>query len=105
MPTIKIIKRDKQMVEIEAIAGQTLMQNLRDGGVEEVLALCGGCCSCATCHVYVAEALWGTLPAVSDNENDLLDGSDHRTPSSRLSCQLTVTEAWEGAVITVAPED
>jgi 2Fe-2S ferredoxin len=81
------------------------MEALRDAGIDELLALCGGCCSCATCHVRVSQPFSDKLPAMSDDENDLLDSSEHRTDRSRLSCQLLVTDALEGLEVEIAPED
>ena len=81
------------------------MEAMRDAGIDELLALCGGCCSCATCHVYVEPSTAALLPLMSDDENDLLDSSDHRTAQSRLSCQLVLTDAMDGLKVAVAPED
>jgi 2Fe-2S ferredoxin len=102
---VQIILTDRAGVErlLEAEAGLSLMEAIRDNGVDELLALCGGCCSCATCHVYIDDS--EMLPALSDDENDLLDSSDHRTERSRLSCQLSLTPAMDGLKVTVAPED
>ena len=91
--------------EIEASEGTSLMEALRDNGMDELLALCGGCCSCATCHVYIDPAFAGALQPLSEDENDLLDSSDHRTELSRLSCQVPVNAALEGLRVTIAPED
>jgi 2Fe-2S ferredoxin len=81
------------------------MEIIRDSGFDELLALCGGCCSCATCHVYADPSFAGALPAMSEDENDLLDSSDHRTGESRLSCQIAFSEALDGLRVTIAPED
>jgi 2Fe-2S ferredoxin len=81
------------------------MELIRDSGMDELLALCGGCCSCATCHVIIDDASAAKLPAMSDDENDLLDSSDHRTANSRLSCQVNVTPDLDGMSVTIAPED
>jgi 2Fe-2S ferredoxin len=81
------------------------MEVIRDEGFDELLALCGGCCSCATCHVYIDPAFAGALPAMSEDENDLLDSSDNRNETSRLSCQVPVTADLEGLKVTIAPED
>jgi 2Fe-2S ferredoxin len=81
------------------------MEALRDAGVEELLAICGGCLSCATCQIYVDESATGQLPEMSEDESDLLDSSEHRQPNSRLSCQIPVTDEMEGLRIQVAPED
>jgi 2Fe-2S ferredoxin len=91
---------------LEARPGQTVMEVIRDAGFDELLALCGGCCSCATCHVHVEEGEGAeTLAPMSDDENDLLDSSDHRNDRSRLSCQLQITDALDGLRVRIAPED
>jgi 2Fe-2S ferredoxin len=54
------------------------MEVIRDNGFDELLALCGGCCSCATCHVHIDPAYMDKLSPISDDESDLLDSSDHR---------------------------
>jgi len=74
-------------------------------GFDDLLALCGGCCSCATCHVLVAEEQLSLLPAMSPDEDDLLESSDHRQANSRLSCQLEISDALDGLKVTIAPED
>jgi 2Fe-2S ferredoxin len=82
------------------------MQNIRDAGVEELQAICGGSLSCATCHVYVDRVPAGAeLPARSADEEDLLDASDYLKPNSRLSCQLVCHTALDGIRVTIAPED
>jgi 2Fe-2S ferredoxin len=103
MAKLVVVTRKGEEREIEATTGLSVMEVLRDGGVDEVLALCGGCCSCATCHVYVDSDV--ELPAMSQDEDDLLDSSDHRNERSRLSCQLPFTAAMDGVRVTVAPED
>jgi ferredoxin len=106
MPSLVITTRDKNSRKINVDAGVSLMQALRDNGVDDILALCGGCCSCATCHVFIEdEAVLAKLPPMSGYENDLLDGSTHRQPNSRLSCQLPTAELPDGLHVTVAPED
>ena len=92
--------------EIEARDRLAVMEVIRDNGFDELLALCGGCCSCATCHVHVDPAFADKLPPMSEDENDLLDSSDHRNEQSRLSCQLPISAAeLDGLRVTVAPED
>jgi len=81
------------------------MENIRDNGFDELLALCGGCCSCATCHVHVDPAFADRLEPMSEDENDLLDSSDHRNETSRLSCQIQMTDALDGLKVTIAEED
>jgi 2Fe-2S ferredoxin len=104
MAKLVVVTRKGEEREIEATTGLSVMEVLRDGGIDEVLALCGGCCSCATCHVYV-DGHEADLPPMSQDEDDLLDSSDHRNERSRLSCQLPFTAAMDGVRVTVAPED
>ena len=90
----------------EGREGLSLMQNIRNAGIEELQAICGGSLSCGTCHVYVESLPVGTeLPARSPDEADLLDGSDYLKPNSRLSCQLLCGPALDGIQVTIAPED
>ena len=105
MTKLVIVNRAGAESEIEVTDGITVMEAIRDNGFDELLALCGGCCSCATCHVYVDDSFAGKLPAISEDESDLLDSSDHRNASSRLSCQLTVPPAIDGLRVKIAPED
>lgn len=105
MPQIIVINQSGEESTVEAAEGRTLMETIRDSGFDELLALCGGCCSCATCHVHIDPAFADKLPAMSEDENDLLDSSDHRNQYSRLSCQVPVTSVLEGAKITIAQED
>jgi len=105
MPQIIVVNHSGNEANVEATEGRTLMEVIRDGGFDELLALCGGCCSCATCHVYIDPDYMDKLPKMSEDENDLLDSSDHRSAYSRLSCQVPVTGALEGLRVTIAPED
>lgn len=105
MPRLTIVTRDGNERTVEARVGWSVMENIRDNGFDELLALCGGCCSCATCHVHVDELWAGRLKPRGDDEEDLLDTSDHKVATSRLSCQLLFTEALDGLRVTIAPED
>jgi 2Fe-2S ferredoxin len=105
MPKLIVVKRDGTEAVIDAQAGSSVMEAIRDAGIDELLALCGGCCSCATCQVYVDGQLADRLPPITDDESDLLDSSDHRTERSRLSCQLIYSEDLDGLRVTIAPED
>lgn len=100
-----VTKRDGSEHSVEAATEISVMEVIRDAGFDELLALCGGCCSCATCHVYVDTGFADQLPAITADEDDLLDSSDHRQSNSRLSCQITFTAALDGLRVTIAPED
>lgn len=105
MPSLKVVERDGSSRIVEGDAGISVMEVIRDNGFDELLALCGGCCSCATCHVFVGNAHADKLPPMSADENDLLDSSDHRRPTSRLSCQIPMSDDLDGMEVTIAPED
>jgi 2Fe-2S ferredoxin len=105
MPQITVVNQAGEESSVDAPEGRTLMEVIRDNGFDELLALCGGCCSCATCHVHIDPAFNDKLPTMSEDENDLLDSSDHRDENSRLSCQIPITGALEGMKVTIAQED
>ena len=105
MPSLTVVERDGSSRTVDGEVGVSVMEVIRDHGFDALLALCGGCCSCATCHVFVDAAFADRLPAMSGDENDLLDSSDHRRPHSRLSCQIPMADDLDGMVVTIAPED
>jgi 2Fe-2S ferredoxin len=105
MAKLNILTRGGDERIVEGRIGWSVMENIRDNGFDELLALCGGCCSCATCHVHVDEAWVDALPPMGADEDDLLDSSDHRRPNSRLSCQIPYSEALDGLTVRIAPED
>ncbi|MEL6874627.1 MAG: 2Fe-2S iron-sulfur cluster-binding protein [Pseudomonadota bacterium] len=105
MPTIMVTGRSGEEKAVTVDNGINVMEAIRDNGFDELLALCGGCCSCATCHVHVDPDWKDKLPAMSEDEDDLLESSDHRDEHSRLSCQIEVTDALDGLKVTIAEED
>ena len=105
MPKLIVVNREGEETEVEAGNGLTVMEVIRDNGFDELLALCGGCCSCATCHVHVSPDFQGKLPEMSEDEDDLLDSSDHRDETSRLSCQIPFTDELDGLKVRIAEED
>ncbi len=105
MPRLVVTNRAGETSEISVEEGLTVMEAIRDNGFDELLALCGGCCSCATCHIYVDPAFADKITAISEDEDDLLESSDHRGETSRLSCQVPFTAELDGLHVTIAPED
>lgn len=105
MPKLIVETRAGEVREVEADAGLTVMEVIRDNGFDELLALCGGCCSCATCHVHVDPAFRDRLPKMSTDEDDLLESSDDRDENSRLSCQIPFTAILDGLKVKIAQED
>ena len=105
MAQIVVTTREGEARTLPAEAGLSVMEIIRNNDVDELLALCGGACACATCHVYVDEAFRDRLPPMSADENDLLDSSTHRAAGSRLSCQIPFGPTLDGLAVTIAPED
>lgn len=105
MAKLTVVTREGQESAIEVENGLSVMEAIRDSGFDELLALCGGCCSCATCHVYVDEEWADKLPPITEDESDLLDSSDHRKSTSRLSCQIKLGSDTDGLRVVIAPED
>lgn len=105
MPQLTIVNRSGAETTVEGEAGLSVMEVIRDAGFDELLALCGGSCSCATCHVHVDEAWMDRVGPANADEDDLLDSSDHRRANSRLSCQIKFDDALDGLKVAIAPED
>ena len=105
MPKLIVVNRAGEETTVEADSGLTVMEVIRDNGFDELLSLCGGCCSCATCHIHFDAAFADKMPAMSEDEDDLLESSDHRNETSRLSCQIPFTDDLDGLKVTIAEED
>lgn len=101
---IRVTDRGGTNHEVDGQAGLKLMEVLRelDYGVE---AVCGGMCSCATCHVYVDAGWIDRLTPREDEEDDLLDSLEGRRTNSRLSCQIELSDEHDGLAVTIAPEE
>ena len=104
MPLLKVIDRDGKEHEVESRAGIKVMETLRelDYGVA---AICGGMCSCATCHIYIDEAWAAKLPAPMSDERELLSELAQYKPNSRLSCQVEINDALTGLRVSIAPDE
>ena len=103
MPKLIIKDRSGKKSEIEYDSNFTLMENLRDNGYE-IEASCGGCCACATCHVYVDEKWAKSLNGMDDDEESMLDQAFDVKENSRLSCQIKLSEELDGLEIEIAPD-
>lgn len=104
MPLLRVVDRDGLEHEVEAKSGLKVMETLRelDYGVA---AICGGMCSCATCHVYVDPEWLSRIPAAMSDEKELLAELSHHETHSRLSCQIEFTDALAGLKVTIAPDE
>jgi ferredoxin, 2Fe-2S len=105
MAIIVATDRAGKVHRIEAQTGISVMLNLKDVGGLDVAAICGGSCSCATCHVYVDAAWLARLEPQEPGERELVEDTFYPKPNSRLSCQIEFTAALDGLAVTLAPED
>lgn len=103
MPKLIITKADGETQEFDVANGATVMEVARDEmmGVE---GTCGGCLSCATCHVVIDEEWFAKTGDVSEDEDEMLDMAAERTPTSRLGCQIEMSDALDGLKISVPEE-
>ena len=102
MTTIHYILKDGSTRSVEAKPGASVMETAIRHNIRGIDAECGGSCSCATCHVYVADDFLAKLTPPDEMEDELLDGTaSERAPNSRLSCQITVTADLDGLTVRV----
>ncbi|WNM31840.1 2Fe-2S iron-sulfur cluster-binding protein [Streptomyces sp. Li-HN-5-11] len=105
MPTVIFQLPDGTERKVTAESGTALMQAAVSNGVEGIVAECGGNASCATCHVYVADAQCELVGPPNDVEDEMLDfTAAERRPTSRLSCQIQLSDALDGLVVHVPEE-
>ena len=104
MARIHVTDRAGESQVVEGRVGASVMETLRelDNGVE---ALCGGMCSCATCHSFIDSSWRDRLPPRSDEEDELLSELEHVQDNSRLTCQLQFSDELDGLTLTIAPEE
>lgn len=101
--TMKIFLIDKTGKEhaLDAPPGWRIMEIIRDHGFP-IKAECGGACACATCHAYVDKAWLDKIPAMSKEEDLMLDDAFHRRENSRLSCQIIMAAELDGLRVFLA---
>ena len=101
----KIIVKDREgnVQELSADIGLTLMEIIRDAGMD-IEAACGGCCACATCHLYVDKDWFSKLSAMEDDEESMLDQAFNLKVNSRLGCQIEFNDGLDGIKVELAPE-
>ena len=105
MVKLVVTDKDGRDVEVDARTGLSIMENIRQLP-RSVEAICGGLCSCATCHVFVEREWMERLPPRRYEERLMLSSSRHfDTARSRLSCQIKVTEELDGLRLAVAPDE
>ncbi|CUH80627.1 2Fe-2S iron-sulfur cluster-binding protein [Tropicibacter naphthalenivorans] len=102
MIDITFIQPDGSQKTVAAKAGHTIMETAQAHGIDGVIAECGGSMACATCHVFLDDIALTAAGPASDSEDDMLEfAATPRADNSRLSCQVTVTDALNGAQITI----
>lgn len=101
MTKLTIVAFDGTRYDLDAANGSTVMENAVRNSVPGVEAECGGACACATCHVYVEDAWAERVGPPSPMEEDMLDFAYEVKPTSRLSCQIKVTDELDGLVVNV----
>ena len=102
MPTITFAQPDGTEQTLQVADGTTLMRAAVSNSVDGIVGECGGQAMCATCHVYVRPGYAGNLPALSEDEDEMLDCTTaERTDLSRLGCQISVGPALVSIVVDV----
>jgi 2Fe-2S ferredoxin len=101
MPKITYIPVEGAPIETDAMTQMTLMEVALIHSVPGVIGMCGGICSCGTCHLHIAEDWISRLPPPSQEEKEMVEALEHSAPASRLGCQVTVTEDMDGLVVRV----
>jgi 2Fe-2S ferredoxin len=104
MAELRVIDRDGTEHVVDARTGLSIMETLRELEYG-VAAICGGMCSCATCHVFIDPAWLDKLPRQQSDEQEIISELTHRKDNSRLSCQIPMTDALAGLKLTVAPDE
>ena len=100
---IKVTDRDGNKHELEGDSNSTLMEILRDAGLD-IEAACGGCCACATCHVYINDKWFEKINVRDDDEESMLDQAFDVKNTSRLSCQISLSEELDGIELELDPQ-
>jgi 2Fe-2S ferredoxin len=105
MPKVVFITLDGAQRVVDANTGESVMAAAVRNGIPGIIGECGGNCSCATCHVYVDDDFAASVGGAKDMEDDLLDlGVADRRETSRLSCQIAVTDELDGLTVHIPAE-
>lgn len=106
MNNIVVIGIDQAFKDIEYNDGDNLMEVLRDADYDEIAAMCGGCCSCATCHVHIDnQAAFKVDPVEEDEEMVLEMADEYNVQTSRLSCQINLSDQQQGMVVKIVESE
>ncbi len=99
MGSITFVEHDGTQHEVDLEAGKSLMQIAMDNGIPGIDADCGGACACGTCHVVVDSQWVSITGSASDAELQMIDLNPEKSKTSRLSCQIKVSDAMNGLVV------
>jgi 2Fe-2S ferredoxin len=99
MPTITFVYPDGTRKTVDAPVGLSVLEIAHKNDIYELEGSCGGSCACATCHVVVDEKDFGKLNAPTEQEEDMLDMAFNVKKTSRLGCQIKMTEELDGLVL------
>tara|TARA_B100000401_G_C52349272_1_gene504904 strand:+ start:46 stop:357 length:312 start_codon:yes stop_codon:yes gene_type:complete len=101
----KIVVKDRlgKNYNLPANPGSTIMEIIRDAGLD-IEAACGGCCACATCHIYVDNEWLSKLNPKDEDEESMLDQAFEIKENSRLGCQIEFDEDLNGIIVELAPD-
>lgn len=106
MAKISVVDTDGEQQDIEIVANLSLMELLREAGYESIQAMCGGCCSCATCHVHIESLTEQGLDTIEEDEELLIIEADgYDVQRSRLSCQVELGEQHDGLLVRIVESD
>ena len=105
MPRITYVTSDGKRHEVEVEKGYSVMEGAINNNIQGIVAECGGACACATCHSYIDEGWLDKIPPMDDMEDSMLDAAFERKETSRLTCQIEVSDDLDGLVVYVAEND
>ena len=103
VPRVRFLLPSGESVELIGDIGQSVMEVAKRGAIDGIPGECGGCCACATCHVYVDAAWIPRVGSPSADESDMLDFAGARMPESRLSCQIRLRQDLDGLTLRLPP--
>ena len=104
MPKLYVTTRESGTQILDFGKNVSVMEIIRKAGISEILAKCDGCLSCGTCHIYIHPEDFLSLKAAEDDEISLLDCSDYKKETSRMSCQIFLSDCLGDLRVSIAPE-
>jgi ferredoxin, 2Fe-2S len=103
MPKVTFAMSTGERYEVDGQCGMSIMEVAVRNSVPGILADCGGCMTCGTCHSYISPEWAKRMPLPSSSEEEILDGVLHCSDASRLACQIQLTDELDGLVVEVPP--